>query len=175
MAKNKIILLGLFLAFGLTSVLGQNARDRVVEIYTAEIGVREATGNNDGVRVEEYLASVGQKKGAPWCAAFVSWVYIQSDVPAVRSAWSPAWFPKANTVYIRGSNNNKTPNSGDVFGIYFQNLKRIAHVGFVHEWQSGSFAITVEGNTNKAGSREGDVVDKKRRLKSQIYKVSRWL
>lgn len=175
MAKNKTLILGLFLAFGLTCISGQNARNRVKEIYTAELGVRELSGRNDGERVEMYLQSVGHKKGAPWCAAFVSWVYQEADIKAPRSAWSPAWFPISNTVYIRRASKNKTPDSGDVFGIYFQNLKRIAHVGFIDEWQSGSVAITVEGNTNEAGSREGDGVYRKRRLKSQIYKVSRWL
>jgi len=176
MAKNKIILLGFLLTLSSIGLPCQNTGDRVSEVYTAELGVREATGRNDGVRVEMYLASVGHKKGAPWCAAFVSWVYQQAGVKAVKSAWSPSWFPVNNTIYTRGKEGNKTPDRADVFGLWFQNLKRIAHVGFIHEWQPNtSVVITVEGNTNDAGSREGDGVYKKRRLKSQIYKVSRWL
>lgn len=42
-------------------------------------------------------------------------------------------------------------------------------------WSEGNFTITVEGNTNEAGSREGDGVYRKRRLKNQIYKISRWI
>lgn len=176
MAKNKIILLSIFLASSLVGISVENARDRVIEIYSDEIGVRELTGNNDGKKVEEYLHSVGHKKGAPWCAAFVSWVFQKANVSAVKSAWSPSWFPAQNTVYTRGSNNNSIPQSADVFGIWFQNLKRIAHVGFVDDWQvNTSFLITVEGNTNDAGSREGDGVYRKRRLKNQVYKISRWL
>ncbi len=176
MAKIKVILLCVFLACSFVGLFGQNPRDRIVDIYLGEVGVREATGNNDGERVEEYLASVGFKKGAPWCAAFVSWVFIQAEVPAIRSAWSPSWFPVSKTVYTRGSSNNKIPESGDVFGLWFNNLKRIAHVGFVHQWQSSTaHVITVEGNTNDAGSREGDGVYKKIRLKSQIYKISRFI
>lgn len=176
MAKNKIILLCFFLTLSIISLPIQNTRDRVVKIYQGEIGVREKTGQNDGERVEEYLHTVGHKKGAPWCAAFVSWVFKEAGVIAVKSAWSPAWFPALNIVYTRGANKNKIPDSGDVFGIYFQNLKRIAHVGFIDDWQqSTSFTITVEGNTNDIGSREGDGVYRKRRLKNQIYKVSRWL
>ena len=139
MAKNKIIVFYLFFTVGSFGVFGRNAErvELVAKIYTAEIGVREQTGKNDGPRVEEYLASCGIKKGAK---------------------------------------NNKTPGKADVFGIWFQNLNRIAHVGFIDEWKDDcAFCITVEGNTNDEGSREGDGVYKKRRLKSQIYKVSRWL
>lgn len=92
------------------------------------------------------------------------------------SGYSPAWFPAYKTVYTRGSRGNATPGTADVFGIWFANKKRIAHVGFIDEWQPpNAYCITVEGNTNEAGSREGDGVYRKRRLKTQIYKVSRWL
>jgi hypothetical protein len=174
MAKNKIVFFYLFLTTCSLSVLGQDA-DRVARIYSAEIGVRELTGKNDGPRVEEYLASCGRKKGDAWCAAFVTWVFKQAGIKAVVSGWSPSWFPSSNTIYTRGAKNNKTPEKADVFGIYFQNLGRIAHVGFVDDWEEGSFCITVEGNTNDEGSREGDGVYKKRRLKSQVCKVSRWI
>lgn len=145
-------------------------------IYDAEIGVREASGRNDGMRVEEYLASCGRKKGDAWCAAFVTWTFKQAGIKAVVSGWSPSWFPAGNTVYTRGKSGNRTPQTADVLGIYFANLNRVAHVGFIDAWkEKDSFCITVEGNTNDAGSREGDGVYRKRRLKSQIYKVSRWI
>lgn len=175
MAKNKIIILCIFLTLSLVGLSIQNARDIVVETYKGEIGVRELSGKNDGERVEMYLASVGHKKGAPWCAAFVSWVFQKAKVSAVKSAWSPAWFPGEKTIYIRARSENKIPERADVFGLWFQNLNRVAHVGFVDDWQTTtSFVMTVEGNTNDAGSREGDGVYRKRRLKNQIYKVSRW-
>ena len=43
----------------------------IAETYTSQIGVREATGRNDGKQVELYLKSVGLGKGYAWCAAFV--------------------------------------------------------------------------------------------------------
>lgn len=66
------------------------------------------------------------------------------------------------------------PQSGDVFGIYFPEQARIAHVGFIDQWD-GNWLITVEGNTNYSGSREGDGVYRKRRLLSSIYKVARYI
>ena len=178
MAKNSYILLFIFLFtvhFGLS---GENTNNSLVEkvakIYTNEIGVRELTGKNDGIDVEQYLSSVNLKQGAAWCAAFVSWCFIRAEINAVKSGWCPNWF-QINVIYTRGENNNKVPKKADVFGIYFHEKERIAHVGFIDEWGEGSFCITVEGNTNDAGSREGDGVYRKRRLKNQIYKVSRWV
>jgi hypothetical protein len=148
---------------------------KVADIYTAQIGVREKTGHNDGVMVEKYLAVTGFTKGAPWCASFVSWTYKQADVPAIKNAWSPSWFPPDKTIYTKGVTNKVKPEKADVFGIYFPNLKRVGHVGFIDDWPEGNYAITVEGNTNNAGSREGDGVYRKRRLKDNIFKVSRWI
>lgn len=178
MGKNKICIRLVFvIAFYANSiVVHAQLKQRVVDIYTAEIGVRELTGNNDGARVIEYLKAANLTKGNPWCAAFITWTFKQGNVKAVVSGYSPSWFPKSNTIYTKGQKNNRSPDKADVFGIWFQSKNRIAHVGFVDEWTEGvSYAITVEGNTNDAGSREGDGVYRKRRLKSQIYKVSRWL
>ena len=149
---------------------------RLSAVYTAEIGVRELTGKNDGKRVEEYLASCGLGKGYAWCAAFVNWCMVQSGVRGAGSAWSPDWFPSANTIYTRGGRGNINPSKCDVMGLYYADKKRIAHVGFIDDWAEGSdYTLTVEGNTNDDGSREGDGVYRKRRLKAQVYRVSRWI
>jgi hypothetical protein len=47
---------------------------------------------------------------------------------------------------------------------------RVKHVGFV-EGVEGGFVQTVEGNTNKGGSREGGGVYKLRRKISSIYRL----
>lgn len=179
MAKNKIIVLCLLFFIVGAGLFGQNTdslRLRVIEIYSHEIGIKEATGNNDGQRVEEFLSVTGLGRGNPWCAAFVAWTFNQAGIETVRSAWSPDWFPSDKTIYTRGKAGNKTPQQADVFGILFPNLGRIAHVGFIDQWPDNSpFIITVEGNTNNDGSREGNQTCKKRRLKKQIYKASRWI
>ena len=66
------------------------------------------------------------------------------------------------------------PGTGDVFGIYFPEKKRIAHVGFIDHWD-GTWLISVEGNTNASGSNEGDGVYRKRRLVKSIYRVARYI
>ncbi|HQS52214.1 MAG TPA: hypothetical protein PLN99_09980, partial [Daejeonella sp.] len=67
-----------------------------------------------------------------------------------------------------------TPSTGDVFGIYFPEKKRIAHVGFIDSWD-GTWLITVEGNTNISGNPEGDGVYRKRRPVRSIYRVARYI
>jgi hypothetical protein len=149
--------------------------ESVVLTYRYEVGVRERTGNNDGARVEQYLASAKMARGNPWCAAFVHFCFSINDIETVKNpAWSPSWFGKEHLIYIRDYYLAKIPDVGDVFGIYFQAKGRIAHVGFLDDaWNNDSkFIATVEGNTNEAGSREGDGVYRKLRLKSQIYAVS---
>ncbi len=148
-------------------------RQRLRAVYMAEVGVHEASGRNDGARVAEYLRYCGLEEGHAWCAAFVCWAYGQAGIANPRTAWADALFPKVLVVYQRGDARlTGTPKRGDTFGIYFADLKRIAHVGFVDDWQPGAYLITVEGNTNAAGRRDGDGVYRKRRLKSQIYKVA---
>lgn len=173
MGKIKIIVFNLlFIVCGTCVAVNQNS---VANIYRHEIGVRELTGHNDGVRVEQYLASCHLTKGNPWCAAFVTWSYKQAGIKTVISGYAPNWFPTSSVIYSRRKKGGSIPGTADVFGIYFPSKKRIAHVGFIDDWPAGSFAVTVEGNTNEAGSREGDGVYRKRRLKSQIYKISRWI
>lgn len=175
MEKNSIRLRNIFIVIILFSgtFLHAQIREKVARTYSSQIGVREKTNNNDGKSVEMYLASAGLSKGQPWCAAFVTWTFKTAGVKAVISGYSPDWFPK-NKVILKNQK-GITPNKADVFGIWFANKGRVAHVGFIDSWGDDSYCITVEGNTNEAGSREGDGCYRKRRLKKQIYVVSRWL
>jgi hypothetical protein len=140
-------------------------------VYTSQLGVTELTGANDGVEVESYLKLCGFKKGAPWCAAFVSWCHVNAGIKAPVSAWSPAWFTD-HVIYKRDWR-KLTPEiiPGMVFGIYYSKLQRVGHVGLIDS-EKGQNYYTIEGNTNVAGSREGDGVYKKIRSKKLIYVIS---
>lgn len=158
--------------------IARTKRDEVEAIFLSQVGVKEATGKNDGKEVEAYLAATGLTKGNPWCAAFCAWCLDQASVPNPHSAYSPDWF-RSRVIYSlsvsRQNNSSKAqPQQGDIFGIYFSSMGRVAHVGFVHEW-GNTWIQTVEGNSNDDGSRDGDGVYRKRRLKSQIYAVSSWI
>ena len=143
--------------------------------YESQIGVREATGNNDGFDVEKYLASSELGKGYSWCAAFINWNYQQCNLPAPKkSAWVPSWFPKSKLIYVRGEFSLMNPQSGDLIGIWFNSKKRLAHIG-IYDHEDDTYYYTVEGNTNEAGSREGDGVYRKRRIKRQVHSISSWI
>lgn len=149
-------------------------RAAVVKSYSSQIGIRELTGNNDGKSVEMYLHYVGLPKGNPWCAAFVCWNLNQAKVKNPRSGYCPDLFSSKQLVWKRDGKLAGRPQPGDVFGIWFPEKKRIAHVGFIDRW-TDKIAYTVEGNTNQAGSREGDGVYRKIRLTRQLYAVTRFI
>ncbi len=150
------------------NLLSADAQERthLINIARAEIGVREKNGQNDGEQVERYLAAVGLKRGEPWCAAFISWIFKEGGYATPRTAWSPDLFNKK-------VNTNKL-TLGNVFGIWFPTMQRIAHVGLA-EKQEGDWLISIEGNTNVIGSREGDGVYRKRRPVKTIYAIADWL
>ncbi len=137
-----------------------------MKIARNELGIREATGKNNGKRVEQYLAVTGLKAGYPWCAAFIRWIFARAGYQEPRTAWSLALFPVRRR--------KKEIKSANVLGIWFPGLKRIAHAGLV-EKQQGDWIISIEGNTNMAGSREGDGVYRKRRHSKTIYAYGDWI
>ncbi|WP_245935918.1 CHAP domain-containing protein [Sphingobacterium athyrii] len=143
-----------------------NFRERIVDIARHEMAVKEATGNNDGPRVEEYLAYTGFGKGHAWCAAFVSWCYGKAGLPAPRNAWSPALFPLARR-YTKEQIQGGVIRRADLFAIYNQKLGRIDHVGIVQKMER-NWILTVEGNVNNG-------VLSKRRSLATIYAFSNWL
>src|SRR5690606_36805732 len=114
-------------------------RARLRWIYTAEIGVREATGRNDGPRIREYLRYVGLGEGYAYCAAFGCWSIGEAGVENPKTGGSPAPFPAKRMVWKREPahtppSSPSHPQPGDVFGIYYASLPRIAHCGFVDRW-----------------------------------------
>jgi len=150
-----------------SSVVKADARQRLLNVARAEIGVREV-GHNGGKRVAEYLACTGIKVPAPYCAAFVSFVFWKAGYSAPRTPWSPALFPASRVVEVGSA------GEGLVFGIYFPELKRIAHVGLV-ESVKDDWVATIEGNTNPEGSRDGQGVYRRMRHKRTIAKYADWL
>jgi hypothetical protein len=172
MAKNIIVAFSLLLLFcGAGNTIQQNC---VVDCYLSQVGVREATGRNDGPEVEMYLRSVGLGKGYAWCGAFVRWVFDGCGISTRINAWSPTAHNGRNLVWFE-KKWHKTPEPGDVFTVYSIKLKRISHTGFFHRKINDSFYETVEGNTNEGGSREGDGVYMRRRSFNATYSITRWL
>ncbi len=145
----------------------------LTSIYRSQVGVREATGRNDGRAVEMYLRSVNQRAGAPWCAAFVRWSFDSARIRTTIAAWSPTAHNARNLIYAQ-RRFTKDPRAGDVFTIWYSRLGRIGHTGFYDGRLNDRLYQTVEGNTNEAGSREGDGVYRKYRSFNSTYSITRW-
>lgn len=180
MAKTKnrsVHLLWIFICASFCFAFISEERKEVIDLAKSQLHVREKTGNNDGKEVETYLSHVGLKKGDPWCAAFVSYVLSYSGIENTCIGYSPVWFRSQYLVYKRdlpGKTDFEKVQPADVFGIYFLNKNRIAHVGFIIRLEN-QYILTIEGNTNEVGSREGDGVYSKRRNTDQIYAVSNYI
>lgn len=153
-------------------------QDCILKNAAKEVGVREVGGNNKGERVTEYLLNADIKVPAAWCSAFVRFILDKCSIPNKVSAWSPSATAN-NRIYDRRTpkTNTVTPTGGDVFTLYYPNLKRIGHAGFITSWGE-KWVETIEGNTSEADTRETstgrDGVFRKKRLKTSIYQVSRY-
>jgi len=152
-------------------------RKKLAEVYQAEVGTREIGKNNFGPGPKKYLAACGLPQGHAYCACFVKWSFLQIGISTKGTAWSPSW-ATGKEVFWKQGKGTKTPQQGDVFSLYYANLKRVGHVGFVDVWddpRADDWVMTVEGNTNGEGSREGDGVHRRRRLKRSLYTISSYL
>jgi hypothetical protein len=139
-----------------------------------QVGVREATGRNDGPQVEAYLRSVGLGKGNPWCMALHYWAFAQvSSKPPirrsglVRAVWNDAvqrsrlegarvWISSATLDWTR---------DGDLIVWGFL-TSTSGHIERQISRHSAGWVVTVAGNTSSgvAGSqRDGDGVYLRRR------------
>ena len=150
----------------------------LIATATAEAnkGVREV-GKNAGPDVEKYLHCVGMTKGSPWCAAFVSWCVMTSRGLAKPPKWcsgsavslfqmsgknavkvtpvDAGFQSKVKPGYIWSRAQDATAAAAARKGSWCQ-----GHTGIVVAVDATGFH-TIEGNTNAAGSREGDGVYRK--------------
>lgn len=157
----------------------QTLRFKLKDTLYSQLNVREATGHNDGFEVERYLNFVGQKAGVSWCAAFTSYnlhaVGIDQPINPV-SAWAPS-FGYRYVIWSEARVKSRTalsPQTGDCFTLYYPNLGRIGHVGFI-VGAIGQSYITIEGNTAVGGTREGSGVHSLKRSKAKVYTVSNYI
>jgi len=140
--------------------------ERAAEIACSYEGVREQGGANRGPEVEAFLAAVGLPPGNAWCAAFAVFCLKRaakelgmaspaSSTGKVARLWrrAPEWAravtpPPYPSIFVHLANPEDPESKG--------------HTGFVLG-VTGTHAITIEGNTSQAGSREGDGVYRQKR------------
>lgn len=166
----RFIILILLLCYSYNCSISQSC---LVDTYTSQVGVREATGKNDGKQVEAYLKSVKLGKGYAWCAAFIRWCFDHCGIKTNINAMALSTHRPAHLVYFKGKK-IREPIASDVGTLYYPKLGRIGHTFFFDKEINSKICRTVEGNTNAAGSREGDGVYVKYRSYKAIYSISRW-
>jgi len=154
-------------------------------------GVKEV-GKNAGPDVEKYQKSVGVAKGGPWCAAFVAWNVMNSRGLQKPPAWcsgsvATQWhlatrkLPASAKTTPQEAGFKSKVQPGWVWcrakdpvgakecrdGTWVQ-----GHTGVVVKVDANGWT-TIEGNTNAAGSRDGDGVYLKQHLWTNVPQVDR--
>lgn len=168
-----IILISVFMSF---KVMGSNPneiRSQLVIALDKQLDIRE-TKPNRGPMVDKYLLSVNTQPPQPWCAAFVSWNLQQYGVPNPMSAYSPNYAQKKDIVWTPKNQKIKLLPC-DVFTLYYSSLGRVGHTGFYLSTDMEGYFICEAGNTNGAGSREGEGVYKKKMSPSKIHAITRYI
>lgn len=154
----------------------KNPRSLIAAVAREYLGLRE-TSTNRGPHLEEFWKATNYPDGAtnrePWCSAFVTFCVKEADrrspiinlrvppfFPAVDQ-WLPwARNPETGCLIFSGASGDRRPMAGDI--VVFQ--PKLSHVGIVADDYDGHGIVhTIEGNTNEAGSREGDGVFQKLR------------
>jgi hypothetical protein len=141
----------------------------MLKVASGEVGVLEdPPGSNRGPRVDEYLRAAGLDPADgsfPWCAAFVFWCAAQAtrtpglgSNPVVRTAGVLTHWRLAGQAGIRrivSADATADParlHPGMIFIMDFGG--GAGHTGLV-EAVDGGRIVTIEGNTNDGGSRDG--------------------
>lgn len=130
-------------------------KHRFGKALAKHIGYAEGS-NNDTVFGRRYGLN-----HQPWCAIYLSVTAVDAKVSSIvpKFAYTPAgaaWF-KAQQAW------GHKPRVGAYAFYDTAGLGRISHVGWVEKVNPDGSWISIEGNTNAAGSREGRVVRRQHR------------
>lgn len=142
-------------------------------IAAQDIGLHEDPRNsNRGPEVAKFYQYTGLGFGQPWCAAAASyWVgkFIQANnitsfkPPKLNRVFDWAGWARKNGIGVAGGD----PRPGDVVTM------KCSHIVICESASGGQFTH-ISGNTNAAGSREGDGVYRKTSGTSVIREVIRF-
>jgi hypothetical protein len=131
--------------------------EAVLEIAISQLGVHEQGGDNTGPEVDEFLREVGLPPGNSWCAAFVYWCFRQGAQqlkivnPCPRTAGAVKLWTLADATW-----RTQVPAPGCIYVLDHGGGK--GHAGIVEAIDGLQVATEISGNTNQAGSRQGNTV-----------------
>jgi hypothetical protein len=130
-------------------------REKIIAKAISQLGVVESPAYSNQTPYTKWYGITG-----PWCAMFVSWCFYMAGLPlrittSKGFAYTPygvSWF-KNNGAW---AGPNVRPQRGWV--VFFDFIGRVSHVGIVEGIAEDGRIVTLEGNTNAAGSRTGGAV-----------------
>ena len=132
-------------------------RRELLRIAAATVGVVELS-HNSGPEIDDWLAYAHAKPGDPWCASWVATMHhyaanaVNSINPCPRSATVITMWDLTLPECRR-----PVPYPGCVY--FLDHGGHTGHAGIIETVSPGGTVMSeVSGNTNGAGSREGDRV-----------------
>jgi hypothetical protein len=152
-------------------VVSSRLGEAIVAAAKSQIGVYEVT-SNQAPAISKYWAATNYPEGMqnrePWCAAFVCWCVaegVRNTKPTIwqlprtaRAFGMDEEWAKENKLVVHSNPSVPIMNPGDVI------VFRFSHTGiYVGPAGLPGEILTIEGNTNGSGSREGDGVYQKTR------------
>tara|TARA_R110002153_G_scaffold189041_4_gene341891 strand:+ start:5293 stop:5976 length:684 start_codon:yes stop_codon:yes gene_type:complete len=151
----------------------------IKDVAEKYIGQTEIKGNMGFTNpsFEKTMKSVGWKVSYQWCALFAELVWFESFqgnekmLKIIKDCFSASAF-KTFLNFEKIGRTSKTPEVGSV--VIWRQVKRgvpqwTGHAGIVTEIHKDYF-VSIEGNTNDAGGREGYIVaTKKRKYSFKVF------
>lgn len=146
-------------------------RDSIVGIARTYIGKKEKPGNTgfEDKQMELDMRAVGWQPGWAWCAGFiemVAWKAYPEKKEAIKGLFVPSAVNTFRNLIKAGYKSSMVPEVGSfVFWQKMDEGKALwqGHCGIVSDFIGEQTFKSIEGNTNSAGSREGDSVQEKLR------------
>lgn len=154
-------------------------KERFLHQAASYVGQKEV-GTNWGLFVKATLKFSGVGVPAPWCAAFVTRVLVETGFDKKKlpkySASTYWWWKLATDkkALITPASNLEMSRSVKRGMLFVWNGKGGGHIGVIVKVNSDGTFETIEGNTNSQGSREGDRVTRKTRTLSLLKRYPRW-
>lgn len=141
------------------SAIGRSAL--AAAIGELKSGAGEVGGNNRGPWVKKYLQPAGLGEGNAWCAAFLSWCFLQAvggnkaAMPFTYTAGARNLFNqlKNKGLAVKSTDTAYIPQPGDIVAWWRVSMASgLGHIAIVHHYEDG-FLYTIEGNkaANVAG------------------------
>lgn len=146
----------------------------VLQVASKEVGVREV-GDNRGARVQQYQAATTLGgTGWPWCAAFVCWCIQQVFGRTTgRKLFTPSASCDVILAWARKLGILKSTPVAGCAGLVMASKYDATHIFLVESVHPG-YVVTIEGNTNTNGSRNGNGVYRRKRPLSSKYLYVHW-